>query len=415
MPYDFDKVINRRNTDSLKWDYATKRGKPADVLPMWVADMDFPAPPSVIEALRERVDFGVFGYSDTGDDYSASLQSWFARRFNWNIKPEWLVKTPGVVPSLYLAVHAYTNPGDKVLIQSPVYYPFREAIHDTGRTLVTNPLVLCSPPCHPERSGEAAQSKDLSLTDGNHYEIDFEDLEAKLSDPQVKLFILCSPHNPVARVWTREELTRMGELCINYNVIVVSDEIHMDFIYPGNTHTVFADISEAFADISITATAPSKTFNVAGLQLSNVFIPNERLRRQYLRAFSAAGLSQPSYLGFVACKAAYDGGEAWLEDLLVYLKANFDYLRDYLAEHIPAIKLVEPEGTYLAWLDCRELGLDHKQLEDFIINDAKLWLDGGTMFGPEGEGFQRMNLACPRATLTDALERLAQAYYELNN
>ncbi|MDR1412691.1 MAG: pyridoxal phosphate-dependent aminotransferase [Actinomycetes bacterium] len=395
--YDFDTVIDRRDSCSLKWDSAERRGMPADVLPMWVADMDFAAPPVVTRALARVAQFGVFGYSEADEHFCESVHSWFLRRFSWDVSERWQVLVPGVVPALYLAVQAYTEPGDAVLIQSPVYYPFREAIHDTGRVVASNPLRGASVAGEPESEG------------GNPYTIDFDDFEAKAADPRVKLFILCNPHNPVGRVWTADELRRMGEICLKHKVIVVADEIHADFVFPGYQHTVFAQLSDELADNCVIATAPSKTFNLAGLQLATVFIPNEKLRRRYLRAFRASGLSQPGLMGIVACRAAYEGGEDWLEELLVYLQGNFDYLDERLRAEIPAIKLVAPEGSYLAWLDCREMSLGHRELDDFMVKEARLWLDGGTMFGPEGAGFQRMNLACPRATLSEALDRLTTA------
>jgi cystathionine beta-lyase len=394
--FDFDAIHNRCGSNCLKWDFAHKRGMPADVLPLWVADMDFPAPPAVLEALTARVQQGIFGYTDTLDDYAEALDTWFGTRHHWHPDPSWLVKMPGVVPALYLAVQAYTQPGDGVLIQSPVYYPFREAIHDTGRRVVSNPL---------------------TLKDGR-YEIDFDHFAACVADSRTKLFILCSPHNPVGRVWTRDELRRMAELCLEHEVIIISDEIHMDFVYPPHKHTVFAQLDSndasankagEYAQNALICTAPSKTFNIAGLQLANIFIPNEELRRRYLSCLRSLGFSQPNLMGVVACQAAYRGGAAWLDALLSYLQANFAYLRNGLQELDAGITLIEPEATYLAWLDCRALGLEAKALDHFMAHEAKLWLDGGTMFGPEGAGFQRVNLACPQATLQEALTRLTTA------
>ncbi|MDR1776104.1 MAG: pyridoxal phosphate-dependent aminotransferase [Actinomycetes bacterium] len=387
--FDFDTVIDRYDTDSLKWDYAAKRGVPTDVLPMWVADMDWQAPPAVRQALADAAQFGIFGYSDTRDDYDAILADWFTRYFDWTPEPDWLVKTPGVVPAVYMAVRAFTEPGDAVLIQSPVYYPFREAIHDTGRSLVTNPLVY--------------------NTDADRYDIDFDDFEAKVADPSVKLFILCSPHNPVCRVWTRDELARMASLCREHDVIVCSDEIHMDFVFPGNRHTVFAALDPQDAQNCVVATAPSKTFNCAGLQLANVFIPNPELRVRYRRAYVAAGLSQPGLMGIVACKAAYTQGRPWLDEMLVYLQGNFDALASGIDGLGIGAHMLKPQGTYLAWVDFSCLNMKPRELDDWMIHRAKLWLDGGTMFGPEGAGFQRFNLACPRATVQEAIERIRHA------
>ncbi|MDR0917165.1 MAG: pyridoxal phosphate-dependent aminotransferase [Oscillospiraceae bacterium] len=387
MAFDFDKIIDRTGTYSIKYGEAAKRGKPADALPMWVADMDFQTPPCVVDALTREVQHGIFGYSDTNDAYFTSVAGWFARRFNWAVEPQWLVKTPGIVTALHIAVRGLTNRGDAVIIQTPVYYPFTEAVESTGRRLVVNPLVE---------------------TDG-YYTIDFADFERKIADNAVKMFILCSPHNPVGRVWTRAELEKLGEICLRHGVIVVSDEIHEDFVYAGHTHTVFASLSPELRDITVTCTAPSKTFNLAGLMISNIFIANHDLRRAFKAEYERFGLSQLGVMGLVACKAAYDGGEAWLGELLTYLSGNMDYLAQFVGEHLPHIKVRKPEGTYLAWLDCRALGLDARELDDFFARKAKLWLDGGTMFGTGGDGYQRINVACPRSVLEDAMARLSAA------
>jgi cystathionine beta-lyase len=391
MNYDFDAIIDRRNTDSLKYDFAVRRGKPEGILPLWVADMDFQTPSCVIDALTERSRHGIFGYSDTDEGYFAVLQSWFKRRFGWEIEPEWLVKTPGVVTAIYIAVKALTQPGDAVLIQQPVYYPFSSAVTETGRKLVVNQLVL----------------------ENGRYLIDFDDFEKKITENNVKLFILCSPHNPVGRVWTRDELARLGEICLRHDVRVISDEIHADFVYPGHEHQVFADVSRELRNITITCTAPSKTFNLAGLQISNIFIQNKSMRDAFLREYAASGLSQLGIMGMVACKAAYAGGEEWLEALKVYLSDNLAFLRDFLSREIPQVSLIEPEGTYLAWLDFRKLEFSPKELDDFIVHKAGLWLDDGAMFGVGGEGFQRVNIACPRVVLREALERLKKAVVQL--
>ena len=389
MRYDFDAPVERVNTDSLKFDFAAQRGVPADALPLWVADMDFPSPPEVLDALRARVDNGVFGYSDAaGTDYFDALAGWYERRFHWALAPEWVVKTPGVVFGVCACIRALTREGDGVLIQPPVYYPFRESILANRRVVVENPLL--------ERDGK--------------YEIDFADMERKLSTGNVRLFILCSPHNPVGRVWTREELVRMGDLCARCNVTVVADEIHADFVYPGHRQTVFAGIKPAFGEICVTCTAPTKTFNTAGLQISNLIVENPELRRKLREEIHASGYGAPSLMGLVACRAAYAHCEEWLEQLLCYLKGNLDMLREFLREQTPHIRLVEPEGTYLVWLDCRKMNLGGAELDAWFAKRAHLWLDGGTMFGTGGEGYQRVNIACPRATLAEALRRLKQAY-----
>jgi cystathionine beta-lyase len=386
--YDFDTVIDRRGTGSLKFDFAAERGKPADALPLWVADMDFAAAPPIVAALERAARFGIYGYTETKADYFEAVAGWQARHFGWRPEAEWLVKTPGVVFALAACVRALTEPGDGVLIQQPVYYPFSEVIADNGRRMVNN---------------------SLRLTDGR-YAIDFADFETKAADPGVKLFLLCSPHNPTGRVWTAEELARMGAICRKHGVVVVSDEIHSDFVWRGR-HRVFADA--AGDDRCIICTAPSKSFNLAGLQVSNIFIPDAGLREKFKRAVAAAGYSQLGQPGLVACKAAYTEGEDWLNACKAYIAANIDYFEAYLQAHLPALRLIRPEGTYLLWVDFRGLGLTPAALEDFIVNRAKLWLDAGAIFGKDGAGFERFNAACPRATLTRALDQLAAAVQTL--
>lgn len=385
MKFDFDEVVERRGTDSLKYDFAVRRGKPADVFPLWIADMDFRTAPCVIEALRRDVELGVFGYTETQAPYFEAVAGWYARRFGFETREEWLIKTPGLVFAIGVAVQAFTNPGDAVLLQLPVYYPFSETIADGGRRVLSNTLV--------ERGGR--------------YEIDFEDFERKIVEERVKLFLLCSPHNPVGRVWTREELQRLGEICLAHGVIVFSDEIHSDFVYGGRRHFVFPTVDPRFEKISIVGTSPTKTFNLAGLQISNVFVPNDELRAVYKRWVSAFGYSQANMAGIHACVAAYTGGGEWLGELKEYLAANLAFTREFLRERLPGVRLIEPEGTYLVWLDCRGLGLTHEELDRRILHKAKLWLDSGAIFGTAGEGFQRINIACPRSVLKFALERFA--------
>lgn len=387
MKYDFDEQIERRGSDCLKYDFAVERGMPEDILPLWVADMDFRTAPCITERIQKDAAFGIFGYTDSKDDYFQTLSKWYETYFNWKVEKDWLVKTPGIVFAIATAVSAFTKEGDSVLIQQPVYYPFSSVIRNNNRKLVNNELVL--------KEGR--------------YEMDLEDFEKKIVQEKVKLFILCSPHNPVGRVWTEKELQRIGEICLKYDVKIVSDEIHSDFVYPGIVHHVLMTVDERFQDICIVCTAPSKTFNLAGLQVSNVWIPNPELRRIFEQKISAVGYSEVNMLGLHACQAAYEGGREWLEQLKEYLKGNLDFVRNYLKENIPQIKLIEPEGTYLVWLDCRELGLSEKELEQFIAQKAKLWLDDGIIFGKAGEGFERVNIACPRATLKEALERLKKA------
>jgi len=384
--FNFDQIIDRRNTYSVKHNPVAD-GRDADTLPLWVADMDFQAPPCVLEALNKQVNHGIFGYSDADAAYISSLQGWFSKRFSWTFEPSWLVKTPGIVIAIHMALRSLTQPGDAILIQEPVYYPFRMAIDYTDRTTVVNEL------CY----------------ENGAYTIDFADFEAKIQENNVKMFILCNPHNPIGRVWRQEELVRMGDICLRHGVLVIADEIHQDFIYRNHKHQVFIALNPAYQDFTVTCTAPSKTFNLAGLQLSNIFIPNPELRKAFKAEYNRCGMSEPSLMGIAACKAAYDGGEDWLEQLLDYLTGNLDFLRSYLQTHLPHVRLVEPEGTYLIWLDFSALGMNDVALDELISRKAKLWLDDGLMFGASGSGFQRVNIACPRATLAEALERLKNA------
>ena len=391
--YNFDKITNRKGTNCLKYDYAVERGKPADVLPLWVADMDFTVSDEITKGLYAAVDHGIYGYTQPKDAYYNAITNWMEKNHNWKTKREWIVKTPGVVFALGAAVKAFTKPGDAVLIQNPVYYPFTNIIRDNDRRVIDNTLVY-----------------EKRVTEGkSQYSIDYEDFERKIVQENIKLFILCNPHNPVGRVWTREELQYLGEICLRHHVIVVSDEIHNDFVYPGFEHTVFANVDPRFAEFTVTCTAPSKTFNLAGLQISNIFIPNETLREAFQKEIDRTGYDEPNALGTVACEAAYRGGQEWLDQLRAYLLENLNFLRAYLQEKIPQIHLVEPEGTYLVWLDCSELGISGKELDQFIVEKAGLWLDGGAMFGPSGADFQRVNIACPRATLELALDKLKAA------
>ena len=383
---DFDTIIDRKNTDCLKYDFAKRRGMPEDVLPLWVADMDFKTSSYVEDALVERARHGIFGYSESQTPYFEIVRDWMKRHHDWEVKEPWLIKTPGVVFALAMAVKAYTEPGDGVLIQSPVYYPFSEVIEDNGRRIVSNTLVL----------GE-----------DHKYHIDFEDFERQIKENQIKLFFLCNPHNPVGRVWTTEELTRLGDICLKYRVTVVSDEIHSDFIFRGR-HQVFADLKREYADITVTCTAPSKTFNLAGLLLSNIFISNRELRHKFRQQVNAAGISQLSPFGLVACETAYTQGEEWYQAMLAYVAENIAFTKEYVEKHLPGVEMVEHEGTYLVWLDFRKTGLSVEELEDLIVNRAKLWLDSGKIFGKSGEGFQRINVACPRQILEEALHRIGE-------
>jgi cystathionine beta-lyase len=387
MKYNFDEIIDRKNTNSLKYDFAVERGKQEDILPLWIADMDFKVPDCVTKALETSVAHGIFGYTEVKEDYFKPIHDWFVKYHNWNTEFSWLVKTPGIVFAIGLAIRAFTKEDEGVLIQQPVYYPFSETVIANDRTLAVNSLI--------NKSG--------------HYEIDFEDFEKQIIEKKVKLFLLCSPHNPVGRVWKIEELKRMGEICLKHGVVILSDEIHCDFALSGHKHTVFASISEEFAMNSIICTSPSKTFNLAGLQVSNNFIKNEEIRRKFYKALDAAGYSQLNTLGLAACKAAYEDGEEWLAQLKEYLNDNLTFLRDFLKERLPLIKLVEPEGTYLIWLDFHDLNITKKELAHLIVNKANLWLDSGQIFGKEGLFYERINIACPREVLRRALEQLEKA------
>lgn len=387
---DFDTVIDRRGTNSLKYDFAEQNGMPADIMPLWVADMDFRISSYIQDAIAAQAAHGIYGYSDRKESYFEAVSSWMRSRHNWEVQPEWLVNTPGVVFALAMAVRAYTEPGDAVMIQQPVYYPFAGVIKNNGRRVISNTLV----------QGE----------DGR-YHMDMADFEQKLTREKIKLFILCSPHNPVGRVWDREELEAVGDLCVKYGAVVVSDEIHADFTY-GKQHFVFAALKEAYREISVICTAPSKTFNIAGLQVSNIFIPNRELRKKLCAELAAASYRELNAVGMTACEAAYRHGGEWYEAMLAYVKENIDFTKAFLEERLPEIKLTETEGTYLLWLDFRSFGMKERELEEFIAHKAGLWLDGGTMFGKTGAGFQRVNAACPRATLKLALEKLERAVRE---
>ena len=380
----FDEIIERKGTDCLKYDFAVKRGKPEDVLPFWVADMDFRTTSYVEDVLIERAKHGIFGYSESQEDYFHAIAGWMHRRHHWDVEPDWLIKTPGVVFALAMAVKAFTEAGDCVLIQQPVYYPFSEVIQDNGRVVVSN---------------------DLYLGTDNRYHMDLEDFEQKIVEHHVKLFLLCNPHNPSGRVFTREELTGMGEICLKHGVTVVCDEIHNDFVFQGE-HTVFASIKKEYADISVTCTSPSKTFNLASMLISNIFIPNEKLRQRFQHEVNAAGISQLSVLGLVATQAAYEHGDEWYEKMMAYVKSNIDYARNYVEEYLPGVKMINGEGTYLVWLDFRGTGIETEELDRRIIYDVKLWLDSGKIFGKTGEGFQRINVAAPRKTVTECFERI---------
>lgn len=386
MQYDFDTLIDRTNTNSIKWDASTLPEGCRDAIPLWVADMDFACPPEVVSAIQDRAAHPIYGYTDRSAGYYSSLVDWMKRRNRWEIRRDWVLFAPGVVPALNLAVLAYTQPGDKIIIQPPVYYPFASAVLNNGRQMVENPLIL----------------------QNGRYTMDFDDLERKI-DERAKLLVLCSPHNPVGRVWSEDELSRLVEICAANNIVIVSDEIHSDIIVGKEAHRCTASLSEKAADITVTLTAPNKTFNLAGLQIANIIIPNPRLRHAFSQQCANIGLGLSNIFGIVAQEAAYAKGEPWLEELLVYLRENDRFLKRFLEERLTQISVFPLEGTYLPWLDCRSLGLSDAQLHDLFLKQAKLWLDDGTMFGTGGSGFMRLNIACPRAVLAQALQQLERA------
>ena len=379
MKYDFDKQISRRGTDSYKWDSA----KSENVLPMWVADMDFHTAPAIVDALRRRVEHGIFGYTRVPDSYYQAVTNWFARRHNWAIDRKWIIYTSGVVPAVSAIIKALTKPGDKVLVQTPVYNCFFSSIRNNGCEITTSPLVHID----------------------NTFIIDYDDLERKVADPKVKVMLLCNPHNPAGRVWRREELIRIGEICIRHGVTVVSDEIHCELVFPGYHYTPFASISDEFLQNSVTCISPSKAFNIAGLQIANIVCADAGRRAQIDRAINDNEVCDVNPFGVIATQAAYNEGEEWLNRLIEYLHTNYLYMQEFCREYLPDFPITVLEGTYLVWMDCRKLGMTSEELEQQLIDKAGLWLNAGTMYGAEGEGFMRWNIACPRATLTEGLNR----------
>ena len=378
MKYDFDKVISRRGTDSYKWDSAESE----HVLPMWVADMDFHTAPAIVDALRLRVEHGIFGYTRVPDSYYDAVTGWFMRRHGWKMNREWIIYTSGVVPAVSAVIKALTVPGDKVLVQTPVYNCFFSSIRNNGCKMVSSPLVFA----------------------GNTYTIDYEDLECKAADPKVKVMLLCNPHNPAGRVWKWEELVRIGEICIRHGVTVVSDEIHCELVFPGHRYTPFASISEDFLRHSATCLSPSKAFNIAGLQIANIVCADADRRAKIERAINDNEVCDVNPFGVIATQAAYNGGEEWLNQLIEYLYSNYLYMREFCREHLPEFPVTILEGTYLVWIDCRKLCISSEELERRLFAEAGLWLNAGTMYGAEGEGFMRWNIACPRTTLTEGLK-----------
>lgn len=392
MKYDFDRVIDRTDNDSAKYDELGAKFGRTDILPMWVADMDFQSAKPIMDAIASRAAQGIYGYTTRHGSYFAEMRSWYKRRYNWDIKPEWIIHSPGVCTTISIIMREFTKPGDKIIIQPPVYYPFFDLVRDNGRELMQNPL---------KRVGDG-------------YVMDYEDLERKIDD-KVKYLILSNPHNPVGRVWTKEELIKLGSICLKNNIKVISDEIHGDLVFGSRKYIPYASISEDFKKNSITCFSATKPFNLAGLQASFALFPDRKDYEKFERLLSILDIRRNNCFSLVAVEAAYREGEEWFEQLLVYLKDNIGFVADYCKQHIPQIKPNRPEGTYLVWMDCKALGLDDKELNAFMIDKAKVALDGGTWFGEEGSGYMRMNVASPRAVVKEALERIERAVKELNS
>ncbi|MBY9082500.1 pyridoxal phosphate-dependent aminotransferase [Paenibacillus sp. HN-1] len=386
MTYDFDRVLDRTNTHSYKWDQAEKLFGSKDILPLWVADMDFESPPAVKEALVHRAEHGIYGYSISSESYIESIQGWFGTRHGWDIPSQWIAQSPGIVTTLSLAVDLFSEPGAEVILQSPVYYPFYDVIKLNGRKVADNPLVI--------RNGR--------------YEMDYEQLEGLMKNG-AKLLLLCSPHNPGGRVWEREELLRLGELCLQYGVTVVSDEIHCDLALPGHKHIPFASLSKEISDITLMALAPTKTFNLPGIHSSFIVASSPEIKRKFEARIKTLSLHMASYFAQDAVEAAYRKGGEWLDELIAYLNANIEYAVNYLAQNLPQVKPMKPEATYLLWVDCRNLGLDGAGLKRLMYREAGVAFNEGSVYGSEGEGYLRINVACPRSILTEALERFCKA------
>lgn len=393
MKYDFNRICDRKNSNCIKWDFVQYIFGHDDVIPMWVADMDFPVAPPIVEALKRRAEHEFYGYTAAGAEIIQSVVDRIWNKYAWKIKPEWIVFTPGVVPALNVAVRTLAHPGDEIILQEPVYYPFFPAVTSSGCQVANNQLKLIN----------------------GRYEMDYEDLEHQFQarigmlpvPGRIKAIMLCNPHNPVGRLWSREELIRLGEIAVNHGVVVISDEIHCELLYKGHQHTPFASISEPFEHNSITCMSPSKTFNLAGLEISSIIIPDEKLRHLFTNTMTGI-VPHPNLFGYTALEAAYRSGDEWLDQLLDYLQGNLDFLLKYFADRIPEIKVIKPQGTYLVWLDCRKLRMDDMTLRSFMRDKVKVGLDDGFLFGSGGSGFQRMNIACPRPVLEEALRRIGK-------
>jgi cystathionine beta-lyase len=385
--YSFDEIVNRKNTCSSKWDGTDNFFQKENLLPMWIADMDFLSPQPIIEAIINRAKCGVYGYTFLPNTYYSAVINWFQRRHNWTIEKKWIYYAPGVLPGLSFAVQAFSKPGDKIIVQNPIYTPFYSIIKNNDCKRLLNPL---------------------NLSNGR-YTMDLRDLKRKVKDPRVKIMILCNPHNPTGRVWTKEELTDLGEICLENQILVITDEIHCDLVYPGYKYIPFASISKDFAQNSITCTAPSKTFNLPSLKVANIIIPNPKLRSKYNKIRQRNHITNPNYIVSAVTEAAYNECEDWLEELILYIKENLEFLKNFIQSNLPEVKVIEPEGTYLVWLDFRELGLESKELSKILFEKAKVALWEGQLFGKGGKGFERINIACPRSILSEGLDRIAKA------
>lgn len=394
MKRNFDETVNRYQTNSLKYDFKKENHKPVDLLPMWVADMDFQVPFEVEEAVKKVAEHGIYGYSSCPDSYYRAVIEWFRKRFHTEIQKNWIVTTPGVVTAIGMAIRAFTKEQEGVMIQKPVYYPFEMMIKRNNRKVINCPLQL----------------KDQS------YEMDFESMDKLMATEPVKMFILCNPHNPVGKVWKKKDLEKVVEICKKHQVIIVSDEIHCDFVFTGFEHQMLLKIAPEYQDQMITCTAPSKTFNLAGMQTSNIFIPDSSKREKFREEMDKVSVGMVSPMGMAACEAAYRYGEDWLEELKTYLEGNRSYIENYLLEELPEITMTPLEGTYLVWFDFSKLGLSEDELENLVVERIKIWFDAGTMFGEEGRGFERMNIACPRSVIKKAMNQIKEGidYYKAN-
>lgn len=388
MKYDFDEIIPRRDTNSYKWDTETED----DILPMWVADMDFHTAPAIIDALKKRVEHAIFGYTKVPSKYYDSIVDWFGRKHNWKIEKDWIIYTTGVVPALSAIIKALTSPGDKILVQTPVYNCFFSSIRNNGCEIVSNPLIYIN----------------------GTYQIDFDDLEKKAIDPKVKLLLLCNPHNPAGRVWTKQELVCIGKICLQNGILIIADEIHCELIFPGYTYTPFASVSEDFLTHSVICTSPSKAFNLAGLQIANIISANRNIRMKIEKAININEVCDVNPFGVEALIAAYNNSEEWLDKLNHYLFGNYIYLKNYFKEYLPQFLVIRLEGTYLVWVDCSVLKQSSKEIVKILIKEGKIRVNEGNLYGEEGEGFIRINIACPRQILIDGLNRIRRTLNKNN-